>query len=164
MSSSPPEFSVRAARPEDAEAAQAVITALDEHYGVDTGLTVDDLRDLWRTQDLQRDAWLWELDGDAAAHASLRVRGGRFEGSGFVHPSFFGRGLGTAILATLEARARALGSRKLGSAALAVDEAAARLLESHGYRDVRHFYRMTIDMDEPPPAPPWPEGLEPRPF
>src|SRR5207249_9648686 len=27
-----------------------------------------------------------------------------------------------------------------------------------------HYFKMTIDMDEPPPAPEWPEGLEPRAF
>src|SRR5919204_261345 len=161
MSSSPPEFRVRAAGPEDVERAYRVVLALDEHVGVDTGLEVEDVREMSRTLDA---AWLWERDGTAVAYASLRLRGERYEGNGFVHPSFFGRGLGTAIVETLEARARKRGAKKLGGAILGGDERAARLLEAHGYRELRHFYRMTIDMDEPPPLPHWPEGLEPRPF
>src|SRR5438105_1966418 len=39
-----------------------------------------------------------------------------------------------------------------------------RLLEANGYRDVAHFSVMTIDLEEPPPEPEWPKGLEPRPF
>jgi ribosomal protein S18 acetylase RimI-like enzyme len=33
------------------------------------------------------------------------------------------------------------------------------LLEGHGYRPVRHFLRMQIDMAEPPAAPDWPAGV-----
>ena len=43
------------------------------------------------------------------------------------------------------------------------DEAGLRLFESRGYRDVRHFFRMAIDLDAPPPEPTWASGLEPRP-
>ena len=89
MSSSPPDFTVRVAGPEDVERAYGVVAALDEHLAVDTGLTVEDLSEMWRLLDV---AWLWERDGDAAAYASSRFRGERLEGNGFVHPRFFARG------------------------------------------------------------------------
>jgi ribosomal protein S18 acetylase RimI-like enzyme len=38
-----------------------------------------------------------------------------------------------------------------------------RLFESRGYRDVRHFFRMAIELEGPPPRPNWPDGLEARP-
>jgi GNAT superfamily N-acetyltransferase len=84
--------------------------------------------------------------------------------NGFVHPDFLGRGLGTAILEASEGRALERGARKLDNGILAADRAAAALLEANGYRDARHFYVMTIELDGPQPAPEWPEGLEPRPF
>jgi ribosomal protein S18 acetylase RimI-like enzyme len=36
---------------------------------------------------------------------------------------------------------------------LAADEAAAALMTSRGYRDVRHFYDMAIELDGPPKVP-----------
>jgi len=42
---------------------------------------------------------------------------------------------------------------------LHVDRAARDLLEGRGYRPVRHFLRMQIDMSEPPPPPAWPDGV-----
>src|SRR5205085_11712387 len=73
-------------------------------------------------------------------------------------------GLGTAILQATEGRARERGAWKLDNGILATDHAAAALLEANGYRDVRHYFVMTIELEEPPPAPEWPAGLEPRPF
>jgi ribosomal protein S18 acetylase RimI-like enzyme len=40
--------------------------------------------------------------------------------------------------------------------------AARSLLEQTGYRPVRWFWRMAIDLTEPPPAPDWPEGVRMR--
>ena len=157
MISSAPEFTVRPARPADAEAVLALIPP-----GLD--LTLDDIRDEWRQRDLERDTWAWEHEGRLAAFGILRSRGEELSVNGFVHPDFLGRGLGTAILEASEARARERGAKKLDNGILAADRAAAALLEANGYRDVRHFYVMTIELDGPPPAPEWPEGLEPRPF
>jgi ribosomal protein S18 acetylase RimI-like enzyme len=42
---------------------------------------------------------------------------------------------------------------------LGVDEPAHRLLESCGFHEVRRFYRMVIELQEPPPEPVWPDGL-----
>jgi mycothiol synthase len=98
------------------------------------------------------------------AFGILRSRGEELSVNGFVHPDFRGRGLGTAIVQATEVRARERGAGKLDSGILATDRAAAALLEANGYRDVRHYYVMTIELDEAPPAPEWPEGLEPRAF
>src|SRR5919198_1757222 len=157
MISSPPEFVPRPARPDDAEAVLALVPP-------ELGFDLDDIRAEWRTTDLGRDTWAWEHDGRLVAFGILRSRGEELSVNGFVHPDFRGRGLGTAILQATEARARERGARKLDNGILAVDRAAAALLEANGYCDVRHFYVMTIELDGPPPAPEWPEGLEPRPF
>jgi GNAT superfamily N-acetyltransferase len=164
MSSSPPEFVVRHPCLGDAEAVHALIASIEEHFGEEIGFGLDDLLDSWRRLDLEHDAWLWEQDGDVAAYASVRTFGTELGADGYVGPGFLGRGLGGAIVETTEGRARERGAPKLGNAILAADGAAALLLEAHGYRDVRHYFRMTIEMDEPPQAPEWPEGLVPRPF
>src|SRR5919197_3684333 len=157
MISSPPDFALRSARPEDAE---AVLELIPPEF--DFGL--DDIRIEWRRTDLERDTWAWEHDGRLAAFAILRSRGEELSVNGFVHPDFLGRGLGTAIVHATEERARERGARKLDNGILATDGAAATLLEANGYRDAAHFYVMTIELEEPPPEPEWPEGLEPRPF
>jgi ribosomal protein S18 acetylase RimI-like enzyme len=42
---------------------------------------------------------------------------------------------------------------------LAENGAARRLLESHGYREVRRFYRMQIDLGAPSEPSRWPDGI-----
>src|SRR5919199_1834816 len=157
MISSPPEFLRRPARPEDAEAVLELIPA-------ELDFSLEDIRNQWRRTDLERDTWLWEHDGRLVAFAILRSRGETFSVNGFVHPDFEGRGLGTAILQATERRARERGARKLDNGIAATNRAATELLEASGYRDVGHYYVMTIELEEPPPRPKWPPGLEPRPF
>src|SRR5947209_4054291 len=157
MISSPPDFALRPARPDDAEAVLELIGP-ELHFGL------DDIRNEWRSVDLERDTWAWEHGGRLAAFGILRSRGEELSVNGFVHPDFRGRGLGTAILQATEGRARERGAWKLDNGILATDHAAAALLEANGYRDVRHYYVMTIELEEPPLEPEWPEGLEPRPF
>ncbi|TML57953.1 MAG: GNAT family N-acetyltransferase [Actinobacteria bacterium] len=157
MISSPPDFALRPARPDDAEAVLELIGP-ELHFGL------DDIRNEWRSVDLERDTWAWEHGGRLAAFGILRSRGEELSVNGFVHPDFRGRGLGTAILQATEARARERDAWKLDNGILATDHAAAALLEASGYRDARHYFVMTIELEEPPPAPEWPAGLEPRPF
>src|SRR5919201_2347650 len=157
MISSPPDFALRPARPEDAQAVLELIPS-------ELAFGLDDIRNEWRRTDLARDTWAWDHDGRLAAFGILRSRGEELSVNGFVHPDFRGRGLGTAILRATETRARERGARKLDNGIPAANRAAAALLEANGYRDVAHYYVMTIELEEPPPEPEWPEGLEPRPF
>jgi mycothiol synthase len=162
MSSSPPEFIVRAPTVEDAEAVARVTSALDTSFGIDETEQPDDLRDDWRDLDLARDAWVWERDGKIVAYAAVYARGEdkRLIVDGYVDPEYAGRGLGTAIAETTERRARERGVAQLENGVLGNDGRAAELLRSRGYRDVRHFYRMRVELDEPPPEPRWPEGFD----
>ncbi len=43
-------------------------------------------------------------------------------------------------------------------------EAAKELFENMGYNHYRSYYQMRIEMDSPPPAPRWPDGLVLKPF
>ena len=162
MNSSPPEFTVRSPRLEDADAVAQVTSALDSSFGIEDSEQPDDIRDEWRDLDLTRDAWVWERDGRIVAYAAVFARGedARLVVDGYVDPEYAGRGLGTAIAETTERRARERGLALLENGVLGNDARAAELLRGRGYRDIRHFYRMRIELDERPPQPQWPEGFE----
>lgn len=161
MSSSPPEFTVRAPTLEDAEGVARVISALDASFGIEDTEQPDDIRDEWRDLDLDRDAWVWEHDGKIVAYACVFARGEdkRLIVDGYVDPAYARRGLGTAIVETTERRARERRVPQLENGVLGNDSRAAELLRGRGYRDVRHFYRMRVELHGPPPEPKWPEGF-----
>ncbi len=141
------------------------MTAADE--GADTVQGADVTRE-WRELDLHNDVWLLEAETEAevAAYAELLKRSDdRVASEGFVAPEHTGRGLGTALLGLIEQRARELApAGRLTNGILDSNRAAVALLEHSGYHPVRHFFRMAIELTEPPAQPNWPDGLEPRTF
>lgn len=85
---------------------------------------------------------------------------------GRVDPDYQGRGIGAWLMTWAEERARQAMSEtpadlrfapRAGSYRQA--ESAKKLFERMGYRYIRSSYQMRIDMDAPPPAPLWPEGI-----
>lgn len=84
---------------------------------------------------------------------------------GRVDPSHTGRGLATFLLHRAEDRARRAVARSGAEASvlrIAVvdgDDRARRWHERRGFRPVRHFLRMRLDLAAAPPAPSWPEGV-----
>ena len=123
--------------------------------------TEADLRDEWSELELDRDAWLVELDGRLAGYGLFDDRGGgRLQGDGYVHPECQGRGVGSRLVDLYEERAAGIeGARTLETAALRGDGAADALFTGRGYEPVRHFYRMLIELDGEPEPPVWPDGL-----
>jgi GNAT superfamily N-acetyltransferase len=63
------------------------------------------------------------------------------------------RGLGRQLADRSEARARERGVRRIHQFVLGGDPAATRLFLDRGYREVRRFYEMAIDLDREPPPP-----------
>jgi mycothiol synthase len=95
------------------------------------------------------------------------------QGDGYVHPDFMGRGIGTAMMRALEARAcleiplAAPDLRVFLRNGLSMSEAdavARQMHEHEGYKPVRYQWRMQIELEDAPPAPVWPRGVELRPF
>ena len=92
--------------------------------------------------DVERDAWLVEVDGRVAGVAHLlEQKGGRYFGDAYVHPELTGRGVGTRLLESLEERVRELrpewpdGERiVLEAAHLVGDERAPGALRRPGLR------------------------------
>jgi mycothiol synthase len=154
----PPGYSIRRPALADAEAVAALMTAAE----ADEGFTADDVRHEWHHFDLDNDVWLIESRGAAVGTAGLLKRpDGAIACEAYVDPEERGRGLLTLI--EERARERAPGG-VLRNGVLAANAAAITLLEQRGYRPVRHFFRMVIELREPPPEPRWPAGLELRPF
>jgi len=155
----PDGFSVRPATLEDAAAVNELVVLVDEAVHGWSDSSEADLLDWWRLVELERDSWVVEQDGSLAAYSVLFPHGENAELDGFVHPMKTGLGLGAWLLATGERRARERGLPTARTWCLAPDDVARRLFEQLGYREVRRFYRMLIELDEPPPAVEWPEGL-----
>jgi mycothiol synthase len=104
-----------------------------------------------------KEAWVWEDDGRMVASATYGVHGDAANVRGVVADKQ--RGLGTEILERAEAFARAEGVKRIQTGAAELDAAARVLFESRGFREVRRFYEMAIELAQEPPAPVLPAGL-----
>lgn len=137
-----------------------------------TDWTAQELREEWEGLDVERDAWLIEVDGRVAGVVHLLFeKGGRYVGDAYVHPELTGRGVGARALELLEGRVYELrpewpdGRRiALEAAHLVGDERAPALFAGRGFAYARSFFRMVIDITEPQPDPVWPAGAELRPL
>jgi mycothiol synthase len=102
---------------------------------------------------------LWIAEGDMPAGVLGIFSGETARGWIAVDPVFNGHGIGSSLVRHAETRAAAQGSASLQLGAFAENRAALELLANAGYRDDRHFYRMSIELSAPPAEPQWPEGL-----
>lgn len=94
----------------------------------------------------------------------MRELGELWRAEGYVHPDALGRGIGKLIATGLEEDAARRGARRVQNSVLEPDSSAHELLESLGYGAVRVFRELRIELEAPPPAPEWPEGLGVVPF
>jgi GNAT superfamily N-acetyltransferase len=143
----------------DAAAVAELVIAYERSLYGATGYSLGDLQAEWETLDLARDA-LVVLKGDrVVAFGSLDDRGELWRVDGYVHPKAQGRGVGRELVASLEATAASRGARRIQNAVAERDDAGHRLLERLGYRPVRVFRELRIDLDTAPEPPQWPDGL-----
>jgi mycothiol synthase len=171
----PAGFGLRPPRPADAEPIVAMMNAETEAFiGVPIA-GVEWVATMWSapSADLEADfAVVHTDDGDLAAY--LLVQGDppytEVFAFGVVALPYHGRGLGAAILAETERRARRLvdlaaPERRvvLHAGALADEPRASALLAQHGYAEVRRFSQMQTDFEQPPAAPAAVPGIEIRP-
>jgi mycothiol synthase len=117
--------------------------------------------------DLVDDTWLFE-EGDgpvALGWVELPKEDDAGISVGVVHRERRGRGLGSNLVNRSEDRLRTLGAARVHNVTLAPDLAARPLLEAYGYREVRRFWEMTIELgEEQPPDPVLRDGLRIEPF
>jgi mycothiol synthase len=143
----------------DAAAVTEVVVALESSLYGESALSQADLEDEWTDLDLERNARVVR-DGDRiVGYGAVRVLGELWRAEAYVHPDALGRGIGKLIATGLEEDAAQRGARRIQNSVLEADSAARGLLESLGYRAVRVFREMRVELQEPPPAPEWPDGL-----
>lgn len=161
----------------DVEAVAQLTLDVCTHDGDPTvAITVEDMRQYWSEPgfNLATDAWVVETsDGRIVGYEELYNRHAyaSFEGDGYVHPQFEGQGIGTALLRALETRARVMMNQAEPDLRVFIrngmgqsDARGHELHQNEGYAPIRYSWRMEIQLDAPPPAPVWPEGVELRPF
>jgi ribosomal protein S18 acetylase RimI-like enzyme len=152
-------FRARHATHDDAATVVALVRAFDEAVRGESDYVLADLEDEWRQVDPEQNAWLF-FDGDVAvAFGSVDERGNPPQSDGYVHPAHFGRGLGTALVQLMEDELTARGYDALRTGVLQADEQAQKLLAGRGYREVRRFSQMRIELAAEPPQPTWPDGV-----
>jgi mycothiol synthase len=152
-------MTIRPIVPDDAVAIARLIRADEEALrGKRSHVAVEDVRMWWSRTDLGNDSWLFEEDGALVAAGWFELHGdvGTFVGA--VAHGAKGRGLGSSLVDRGEARALEREAAKIHTWVLPEDERALELLSARGYRAVRRFYEMAIDLaDEPrvsgPPSP-----------
>jgi mycothiol synthase len=160
MSSSLPDgLSVRRATVDDTPAINKLIAAADIAVQGRTESTEPELLAWWREIDLEHNSWILHGGSAVAAYAVVLPHGDTLELDGFVHPESQGQGLGAWLVANAEERARELELPKLYAWSLAGDSRAHELFEQFGMRELRRFYRMLIELEEPPPPADWPDGF-----
>jgi GNAT superfamily N-acetyltransferase len=176
MTSLPAGFIARAATFEDAAAAAEVIIAneieLTGQPDTDTDLVIKE----WKSLGEHFGANILVVATEAGRlvafeEISALHQDGTLHIDGFIHPEFRDRGIGSYLLAWADTRGRelALGTSdqlriSLRAGSYSQEVLGHKLLHDCGFRLVRHFYRMKIDLKEAPPEPVWPEGVTRQPF
>ena len=153
-------FSHRLVMPADARAVADLIADHDAALrDVPERLSEQDILEWWK-RIVEGDAIAITDDGGRLVAAGmLRRRGETGFASNFVHPDFRGQGAGLFLLNWTEQRAVEAGAAALRVSIADRDAAAKALVEGRGFAYVRSFYRMSIELDEPPPLPHWPVGF-----
>jgi mycothiol synthase len=175
MKNSLPEgYRVRPASMDDLEATVEMFNVEARHMvGVDKFI-LQEIGNEWQTPgfDLDTDSRVVStLDGqiiaycevwDLKPHVSLRCWGR-------VHPDHTNRGVGSYLLEWAAERARLAIPKAppqsrviLEGSVICLNQAAQDLFTEAGLQQVRYALRMVIELDNPPPAPQWPEGIEVR--
>jgi len=145
----------------DDAVAIAALAAADEEalHGRPSRLQANDVLAWLSRTDLPRDSWLHEDEAGALAAGWFETEGDIGVFFGLVAQRAKGRGLGAALVDRGEDCARTHGAARIHGVALAEDAPAADLFSARGYREVRRFYEMAIELVAPPAVPALPDGL-----
>jgi len=173
----PAGFSLRRPTRDDVEELTELARAVEIAQVGEPDTTRDDTRSHLETIDLAEDAWILETieapvatggtDNLIVAYAYVYSNGvGKFSGNVTVRSDYERCGLGTYLKSLIETRASqrilevpADARITLNGSILHGNAGALDFVQNAGMSLVRSFWRMQIDMTDPPPAPNWPGGL-----
>ena len=143
---------LRAPAPEDAPAVLDLIVARDIADLGRPDYTLEDARADWAAPgfDPLRDAWLAEQDETALGYALLDDRGAALV---TVPPANEGRGVGTALRAAAEARARERGEARARQFVASSNEPARAHLLDAGYEHGLSYFRLRMELTDMIEAP-----------
>ena len=168
----PPGYTSRPAKREDLEDVAALKDTWDVAYFGESGSNRAGLQYDWGAPlfEFDRDTRMIHTDDGTfvayAEHTSPDVAE-RFESGGCVHPDHEGRGIGSAIISWTEEQTRSrleveTSSTRLWNSTGAPNVNGLRLFEERGYRPIRTFYQMRIDLDASFEAGPVPRDVTVR--
>ena len=170
-------LTLRAVRRVDLKAITKLIYKICEAEGdTSVAVTEEDLANEWKYEgfNLKKDAFLVETgDGRPVGYAALFDISDHCDLSGdvYIHPDFKKSGVDAALLRAMEIRAD--GHVRLAAPGQRVfihvpadnkDQSGKAVLAQEGYAPVRYHWRMEITLDDAPPTPSLPAGMELRPF
>lgn len=149
----PPRFAFRPATPQDAEAVVAVFNAAERHDNGEVDTALEDMLGDWARPsfDMESDTVVVADGQEVVAYAD------EFHQRAFVqvHPRARGLGIGAALLAWTEERARAHGDAVVGQTLSENETAARELLRAHGYeaRWDTWVFQLPLEGELPTPDP-----------
>ena len=165
-------YSLRSANWDDLPAAVEVMNAAARQMIGRNEFTVQDYEVQWKSPlfNLADDTRVAVApDGSLAGYYEVwdnRNPPARIVCWGRIHPEHEGQGLGSALLAWAEQRARQAIRRAPEDIQIVlhayiphVKSGAEILLADHEFDLIRHSLRMVIDLDQSPAAPKWPQGI-----
>lgn len=158
-----PGYLARRVTRDDAPTIAALINEFDRAYLGDPDVVdAAEVGGWWSRSDLATDSVAYlTSDGELAAFGVVYTRGKDvLDLDGYVRPIHQGNGLGSALVEWHEQETRDRGYPLAHASTLGADDAGRELFAGRGFVLIRHFYRMAIDLEEPPPPAVWPEGFE----
>jgi mycothiol synthase len=139
---------------EDAETVAALVRAEEEAIRHrPSHVERRDVEMWWSRADLANDSWLVEDDGDVVAAGWFSVHAGLGDLTVSVAPAARGRELEQSFLERGEAIARERKIERLHTWIFPEDEEMSARLVARGYREVRRFYEMAIELEAEPAVP-----------
>jgi mycothiol synthase len=150
---------IRSCTADDVPAVLALVRADEQRVsGHPSRLVEGDVRDWWQSVDLAANSWLLTAPdaGTLAGVAWLDLQGAEL---GTCFPVAADQAMLPVLVDLAERRATELGVERLQMVVLVPDPAIETLLAARGYRDVRRFFEMAIELDGPPQATSLPDGF-----
>lgn len=164
------DITIRSPKIDDAQSVYQLIVTCDiAEYG-EPDSTLGDLLDEWSSINLGRDAWLVYAQNELlVGYAAVFAEGDHFMFDFFTHPDVGKGWLVIYLLERCEAHAKQLllleGDEKFGKVRViipSVNESERELVQKAGYEINKYYFRMQIEMHEPPRDVSWPKDFNIR--